>query len=104
MDRVAERGGGLRAAMAKGVGRGVRAELVWDAGAIMGGVQNDAQAPVDRLAKRVIEHAGALARGHQAHGFRRENARAFKRAAEPEHFVKSREVVHWAAGAGRGAR
>ncbi len=102
--RVAEAGGGLRAAVAEGVGGGEGSELVRDGRAVLGGVEDEAEAPIDGLAEGGVGHTDALPGGEGADGLFAEEAGAVDRAPPAEHFVETGEIVHRSAAGGGGAR
>ena len=100
---VAKAGGGLRAAVAEGFGRGIGTKLIGDAGAVVGGVEDDTQTPVDGVAEGVIEQADALARGHGGDGWGLENRDGVERAAVARAFRRSGRAGGWGRGGGGGA-
>ena len=95
--RVAKAGGGLRAAVAEGVAGGVRAVLVGNAGAVVVGVEDESQAPIDGFLEGEVVHADALPRYQCGDGFGPENLPAVELAGVAEHFVKVGEFLDGAA-------
>src|SRR5262249_46149184 len=90
-----EGAGGLVAAVAErarrsvttvAIGHGVRA--------VLGGVDEKAEAEIDDVFERVIEHANAMARGHRFDGLWQENARIMKRAMFLEHLVEPPQLAN----------
>src|SRR6202166_3280153 len=73
---IGEAGRRAVAAVAEGPRRGVVAIAVRDGGAVLAGVDDEAEPPVENVLEGVVQHAGAVARGRRLDRLRREDAGA----------------------------
>src|SRR6202040_4144802 len=86
------------AAGAEGPRGGVVAVAVGDGGAVLAGVDDEAEPPVEDVLEGVVQHAGAVARGRRLDRLRREDAAAagdggaWRPPARQQHLVEAAEL------------